>query len=55
MSPSKRELAELLDFTRVKPGGTAFKRELTLSLEVIQTQLAWRKAEQGAEAQGVRP
>jgi hypothetical protein len=54
----EKELAELLDFAKVRPGGTGFKLELAVPLEVIQKQLAWCKEEPTAEespSQEARP
>jgi hypothetical protein len=37
----EKELAQLLDFAKVKPEGTEFKLELAVPLEVIRERLAW--------------
>jgi hypothetical protein len=46
----KEDLAQLLDFARVRPDGTSFKMELAVPLSVIQEQFAWcREERQAAE------
>ncbi|RKH10681.1 hypothetical protein D7X74_27045 [Corallococcus sp. CA047B] len=40
-SEGNTDLAQLLDFAKVRPDGTSFKLELAVPLEAIQEQLAW--------------
>lgn len=43
------ELAQLLDFAKVRPDGTEFKLELAVPLEIIQERLAWCREEPSDE------
>ncbi|RKG99071.1 hypothetical protein [Corallococcus carmarthensis] len=46
----KEDLAQLLDFAKVRPDGTSFKMELAVPLATIQEQLSWcREERQAAE------
>ncbi|HYO69653.1 MAG TPA: hypothetical protein VEU33_26615 [Archangium sp.] len=45
----KTELAQLLDFAKVRPDGNEFKLELAVPLEVIKQQLAFCREQQGAQ------
>jgi len=45
----KKELAQLLDFAKVRPDGNEFKLELAVPLEVIKQQLAFCREQQGAQ------
>ncbi|RKH40139.1 hypothetical protein [Corallococcus llansteffanensis] len=42
------EMAQLLDFAKVRPDGTSFKLELAVPLSAIQEQLAWCRTERKA-------
>ncbi|RKH08426.1 hypothetical protein D7V97_19525 [Corallococcus sp. CA053C] len=48
------EMAQLLDFAKVRPDGTSFKLELAVPLSAIQEQLAWCRTERKA-AEGASP
>jgi hypothetical protein len=43
-----QELAQFLDFAKVRPDGTEFKLELAVPLEVIRERLAWCREERDA-------
>ncbi|MFY0568063.1 hypothetical protein ACN28E_30105 [Archangium lansingense] len=45
----EKELAQLLDFAKVKPDGSEFKLELAVPLEVIKQQLAFCREKQSAQ------
>jgi hypothetical protein len=45
----EKELAELLDFAKVRPGGNGFELELAVPLEVIQKHLAWCKEDAASQ------
>ncbi|MFB1479051.1 hypothetical protein [Corallococcus sp. RDP092CA] len=46
----KEDLAQLLDFAKVRPDGSSFKLELAVPLATLQEQLAWcREERQAAE------
>jgi hypothetical protein len=45
----EKELAQLLDFAKVKPDGNEFKLELAVPLEVIKQQLAFCREQQDAQ------
>jgi hypothetical protein len=48
----EQELAQLLDFARVRPDGTSFRMELAVPIEVLREQLSWcRQEEQRAESE----
>jgi hypothetical protein len=53
----EKELAQLLDFAKVKPDGDEFKLELAVPLELIQQQLAFCREQQepGNEKQQATP
>jgi hypothetical protein len=44
----EKELAQLLDFAKVRPDGNEFKLELAVPLEAIKQQLAFCREQQGA-------
>ncbi|AFE05468.1 hypothetical protein COCOR_03845 [Corallococcus coralloides DSM 2259] len=49
----KDDLAQLLDFAKVRPDGSSFKLELAVPLATLQEQLAWcRQERQAAEQRG---
>ncbi|HEX5745667.1 MAG TPA: hypothetical protein VFZ09_05455 [Archangium sp.] len=45
----EKELAQLLDFAKVRPDGNEFKLELAVPLETIKQQLAFCREQQGAQ------
>jgi hypothetical protein len=45
----EKELAQLLDFAKVRPDGNEFKLELAVPLDVIKQQLAFCREQQGAQ------
>ncbi|WP_375765379.1 hypothetical protein NR798_27090 [Archangium gephyra] len=45
----EKELAQLLDFAKVKPDGDEFKLELAVPLDVIKQQLSFCREQQGAQ------
>jgi hypothetical protein len=52
----KTEMAQLLDFAKVRPDGDEFKLELAVPLEVIKQQLAFCREQQDAQgAQDAKP
>ncbi|TSC21633.1 hypothetical protein [Corallococcus sp. Z5C101001] len=52
----KEDLAQLLDFAKVRPDGTSFKLELAVPLSALQEQFAWcREERQAAERKQAAP
>jgi hypothetical protein len=51
----EKELAQLLDFAKVKPDGSEFRLELAVPLDVIKEQLAFCREQQGDETQPPPP
>ncbi|PTL85368.1 hypothetical protein [Vitiosangium sp. GDMCC 1.1324] len=47
----EKELAQLLDFAKVRPDGDEFKLELAVPLEVIKQQLAFCREQQNAQSE----